>query len=372
MLLDEVAKDLVHATSELLDGRIVNIMNPEGVIIASTQPERIGTFHKGARDAALSGEPVSIRPDEVSQYSGAREGYNMPLRVGGSIVGVVGIYGEPSEIRYLAHMVEVYTEKYYQLESLLRPQYAQGALRSMVLGKLLDGSEKSVSDAQTLMKSRNFCLQYPVSVVLVSSPDASLLSGEQADAEILRWKEQELLHETEDLWGLIDGGIVLLLSDAPMRKLREFPTDLRLNGSLPAKNAREIQAAYRQTLILDSFTDSSRNLLDDPNTRIRYMLRQMAIENEDLPENLLVKLRAMFPPDEQETLLQTAQCYYHCGKSVTQASEKLFVHKNTLLYRLHKLWDALGLSDSADFQRELTIRLLLEYTYGKQGPRALK
>ena len=132
MLLEELAEDLVSATSGLLDGRIINIMNPDGIIIASTQPERIGTFHKGARDAAVSGKPVSIRPDQIQEYSGAREGYNMPLRVGGNIIGVVGIYGEPSEIRYLAHLVEVYTEKYYQLEALIRPQYAQGALKSIL------------------------------------------------------------------------------------------------------------------------------------------------------------------------------------------------------------------------------------------------
>ena len=91
MLLEELAEDLVSATSGLLDGRIINIMNPDGIIIASTQPERIGTFHKGARDAAVSGKPVSIRPDQIQEYSGAREGYNMPLRVGGNIIGVVGI-----------------------------------------------------------------------------------------------------------------------------------------------------------------------------------------------------------------------------------------------------------------------------------------
>ena len=45
MLLEELAEDLVSATSGLLDGRIINIMNPDGIIIASTQPERIGTFH---------------------------------------------------------------------------------------------------------------------------------------------------------------------------------------------------------------------------------------------------------------------------------------------------------------------------------------
>lgn len=222
MLLEELAEDLVSATSGLLDGRIINIMNPDGIIIASTQPERIGTFHKGARDAAVSGKPVSIRPDQIQEYSGAREGYNMPLRVGGNIIGVVGIYGEPSEIRYLAHLVEVYTEKYYQLEALIRPQYAQGALKSILLSKLLEGSAKSIAEAETLIKSRNLTLRYPVRVALLADNDGKNLTAQQAEVEFHRWESAGALSGTEDLWSLIDGRLILLLSDRPGRKAEEI------------------------------------------------------------------------------------------------------------------------------------------------------
>ena len=34
MLLEELAEDLVSATSGLLDGRIINIMNPDGIILS--------------------------------------------------------------------------------------------------------------------------------------------------------------------------------------------------------------------------------------------------------------------------------------------------------------------------------------------------
>ena len=40
--------------------------------------------------------------------------------------------------------------------------------------------------------------------------------------------------------------------------------------------------------------------------------------------------------------------------------------------RLHKLWSTLGVDDSGEFQQEFTVRLILEYYLGKQGPRALK
>lgn len=372
MLLEELAEDLVSATSGLLDGRIINIMNPDGIIIASTQPERIGTFHKGARDAAVSGMPVSIRPDQIQEYSGAREGYNMPLRVGGNIIGVVGIYGEPSEIRYLAHLVEVYTEKYYQLEALIRPQYAQGALKSILLSKLLEGSAKSIAEAETLIKSRNLTLRYPVRVALLADNDGKNLTAQQAEAEFHRWESAGALLGTEDLWSLIDGRLILLLSDRPGRKAEDVQTALRLNLSLPVQAPWEIQRAYQQVLLLDSFTDSGRNLLSNPDTRLRYMLRCTAVENQDFAEEMLARLDRNFSPAEQKSLLYTAQCYYACEKSVTRAAAQLYVHKNTLLYRLHKLWSTLGVDDSGEFQQEFTVRLILEYYLGKQGPRALK
>ena len=59
MLLESLAKELVRVTSELVGGRTINIMNTEGYIIASTEPERIGTFHQGALEAVRTGKAVN-------------------------------------------------------------------------------------------------------------------------------------------------------------------------------------------------------------------------------------------------------------------------------------------------------------------------
>ena len=39
------AQDFVEATSKLVKGRTINIMDRRGCIVASTEKERIGTFH---------------------------------------------------------------------------------------------------------------------------------------------------------------------------------------------------------------------------------------------------------------------------------------------------------------------------------------
>ena len=70
MLLDEVAKELVEVTSSVVGGRTINIMNTEGVIIASTEYDRIGSYHQGAREALRTGKVVNIRKDQLEQYRG--------------------------------------------------------------------------------------------------------------------------------------------------------------------------------------------------------------------------------------------------------------------------------------------------------------
>ena len=94
MLLEDMANEIVSFTSELVGGRTINVMNTDGIIVASTEKHRIGSFHQGALEAVRTGKPVAIRADQLAQYPGAKQGYNMPLRVNGAVIGVVGIFGE--------------------------------------------------------------------------------------------------------------------------------------------------------------------------------------------------------------------------------------------------------------------------------------
>ena len=102
MLLQPLAREMVEAVSGLVEGRTINLMDTKGIIVASSDPARVGSFHQGAMEAVRTGKMVNITKEQVPDYSGAREGCNMPLRVNGAIIGVVGIRGDPPEIQALA------------------------------------------------------------------------------------------------------------------------------------------------------------------------------------------------------------------------------------------------------------------------------
>ena len=94
---------LDHATAQrIVDramqviGHSVNVMTPDGIIIASGDPLRVGEVHQGARHVALRGEPLAVDADNAEQFSGVRHGVNVPITAGHQIVAVVGISGEPA------------------------------------------------------------------------------------------------------------------------------------------------------------------------------------------------------------------------------------------------------------------------------------
>lgn len=76
----------------------INIMNHEGIIIGSGTRERVGTVHQGAVKALATGTMVEVWQDGRFE----KKGTNEPIVIAGSRVGVIGISGNPDEVRPFA------------------------------------------------------------------------------------------------------------------------------------------------------------------------------------------------------------------------------------------------------------------------------
>lgn len=368
MLLEDLAKDLVEVTSRMIGGRTINIMNTDGVIIASTEHSRIGSTHQGACEVIQTGKPVIIEKDQVARYPGAKEGYNMPLRVNGSIIGVVGMYGEPTEIQDLAHLLEVYMTKCYQVEAMLTSRLAAGELRERVIRCLLTGSDSAIIDAKGLMESLPVALEFPVTVAVVSQRSGSAVLSEQQEKLTRTLTQRHLLRSAKDLWAIMDDRLVLFLSrpdpSAGKAQLLETLGEYRVSFGDPCEQLQEIRHAYHQAVILDAAVSAPVKDIVQLPIRCTYMLADTAAREHSFLEQLDQKLTLAFSSDERKMFLKTAQTYYDMDRSVGRAAAEVFIHKNTLQYRIRRLLDVLELTKCSPFQQEYIIRLLLEHQKG--------
>ena len=131
MRFDEIARDLVHTASRLLRGRIVNIMDTSGVIVASTDAHRIGTTHDGAREVVRTGRPVAIEKSDVAALSRRARGLQ-PSRCfsDNRLTAVVGVYGNPEEVRDSAYILQAYTEQFFRQKAIERQSRISDGLRA--------------------------------------------------------------------------------------------------------------------------------------------------------------------------------------------------------------------------------------------------
>ena len=98
-----LAAQVVNTVKDVC-GRDVNFINQYGIIFASTDPERVGTFHEIGHQAALTGETIEVRADD--NFHGTRMGINLPVYYNQTFMAVIGITGQPDEVRKYAHLAE--------------------------------------------------------------------------------------------------------------------------------------------------------------------------------------------------------------------------------------------------------------------------
>ena len=94
-----VAEQIVQAVKDVC-GHDINFIDASGKIFASTDRDRVGQFHEAGREAAKTGRTIEVR--SAAEYFGTQPGVNIPLIHAGETVAVIGITGEPDEVRKYA------------------------------------------------------------------------------------------------------------------------------------------------------------------------------------------------------------------------------------------------------------------------------
>ena len=100
MISKELAQRFIENVTRYTEYN-VNIMDGDGTIIASRDPERIGKYHEVAY-RIIKGKEDIIDTTGLRDFPNVLPGINMVINVDGVREGVVGVTGNPEEIRPVA------------------------------------------------------------------------------------------------------------------------------------------------------------------------------------------------------------------------------------------------------------------------------
>ncbi len=86
----------------------VQFMGEDGKIIATTQPERLGTIHEGAKKVmANKVDFAEITIETAEEMKGVLPGYTGPIELNGERIACIGITGNPKQTKPLQELAAV-------------------------------------------------------------------------------------------------------------------------------------------------------------------------------------------------------------------------------------------------------------------------
>ncbi|MBI6952152.1 sugar diacid recognition domain-containing protein [Pseudomonas sp. CCOS 191] len=332
----DLAQDIVDRAMAILPCN-VNVMDSQGLILGSGEAERINTRHEGAQLVLANGRIVELDVEAAKCLKGVQPGVNLPLMLDGRLIGVLGLTGDPQQLRTYGELVRMTAEmllaqRHLQVEQQWRRQRCDDLL-ALLLGGSGD-SPRLVDEARQLGLKPNLpriaCL-----FELRGGPPAEVLSA---------W----LMSRYPDSWCVSPARQSLLWCrpagvplDEPrlLERLQRHGWDVeRLALGSPAQSLEQLRRSYRRVRDLLAY---GREVLPDERllSLARYRLPALLWRhrNDDALDELLEPLQRIRAKDASGQLLLTLRAWCaHEGQSQACA-EALGIHRNSLRYRLERI-----------------------------------
>ena len=139
----------------------------------------------------------------------------------------------------------------------------------------------------------------------------------------------------------------------------EFYAKVSIGVSTVVDNIKDLAKAYKEAQValeVGKVFETEKSIVSYENLGIGRLIYQ-------LPTTLCeMFLQEVFKKGGLETLdretLQTIQAFFENNLNVSETSRKLFVHRNTLVYRLEKIRKLTGL-DLREFEHAITFKVAL-------------
>ncbi|OOF47062.1 CdaR family transcriptional regulator [Rodentibacter trehalosifermentans] len=346
----------------------VNVMNDDGVIIASGNPERLSQRHTGAVLVLRENRVVEVDQILAQKWNfEAQPGINLPIHYLGKPIGVVGISGEPMQVKQYAELVKMTAELIVEQHALLEQERWRHRYKEEFILQLLHGN-LSWQEIEQQAKFFSFDLTQSRVVILIkllhSNPDLLqnlinyLEQPEFAQDVAILSLDQVVVLKTQSISTALSQQIKTLLPKDYPKQDYKITVGASLNMPLSEQLPLSFQSA-QSTLAYGMKHHPRKNLYQFEEYRLPVLLTDLSSSWQG--KELLKPLAPLFAK-ENVTLYKTLQQYFFANCDLHLTAEKLFIHPNTLRYRLAKLEQLTGLYfNRIDDVLSLYLGTLLEY-----------
>ncbi|PIW60321.1 sugar diacid recognition domain-containing protein [Shewanella sp. CG12_big_fil_rev_8_21_14_0_65_47_15] len=377
VLDQQIAKQIVSRTMKII-GHNINVMNGQGVILGSGDPKRIGSTHEGALLAIAQNRNVEISQEVASGLHGVKPGINLPLHYQGQIIGVVGITGDPSELTHYGELLKMTAEMIVEQANLQDKLQWENRQREEFILQLIKAQTADDEQLYRWAKQLEIDISLPrvaaiieisekhrQPIVETNNPVNKLSGAEQSnDGQNPRVSEtlKQVLHllqnpDRGNLIAMTSMSQLVILKPAFLdgkqwdpelenqridKLLQRLPAQMDLNFKIalghffPEKGgiARSYQTA-QETLALGKQLNAEGNKYLFEDYSLQVLLA--GLKHDWRGQALATPYQQLTKADKNGQLRKTLAAYITHFGDAQQCANALFIHRNTLRYRLDKI-----------------------------------
>ncbi|MEM5770282.1 MAG: sugar diacid recognition domain-containing protein, partial [Bacillota bacterium] len=323
----------------------------------SIDEARIGSYHEGAYQIVVH-KLDKLIITENDKLRGARPGLNYPIIMQGKIIGVLGITGKYAEIvdsaRIIKRMTELYLQNAYNTE---QKQFGRN-VRNRYFDEWINGDVKNIT-AEFIDRGRalGFDITIPRRFMDCSVYSPTLDSGmknmqriESAEESITQYISSL---DRNNLYFKSGASLILAVSETSDDGLHHIAQQLI--------SVVETKYALKLAIGIDSSAESFTNAKNSYmcarianhacmrthkwDVRFYHDLRMELLIDDVHDATKLEFIHSLFSNYSQKEIIDAIillENYYETDGSVFLTAERLYLHKNTLQYRLKKIAEHTG------------------------------
>ncbi|MDH2927729.1 CdaR family transcriptional regulator [Lonepinella koalarum] len=358
----KLAQKIVQRTMDIIDCNI-NIMDAKGRIIASGDADRIGEIHDGALLALSQGRIVDIHDAVTHSLHGVRPGINLPLRLDGQIIGVIGLTGEPTSLKEFGKLVCMAAEMMLEQARLSELLAQDSRLKEELILDLIHSNGISTNSREWANRL-SIDLSIP-RIACIIEIDSDQLGLENTNVELQNLQQLLKTPRKNDLVAVLSLTELVILKSAlnhygrwdikdHIKQLEQLITHINKNTRLHVRIAIGHYFPKENNNIFLSFHTAKTTLQIGksrlPNQQIyNYQDLVLPVLLDQLKDGwqkqeLERPLKKLYLMDNNGLLIKTLSSWFEHNMQTITTAKALYIHRNTLEYRLNKICELTGLN----------------------------
>lgn len=389
MILEQIAQTIVENTSKIIDYPI-SITDKKGHIIGSTDPNRIGGYHKVSIDVLKKNQPVCYSTEDIKRLENVLPGVATPIVFNNQSIGVLGIVGEPEEVKRYALLVKSHVEMLFNESFKKEMVVLETKTLDTLVHYLLQYDEKE--DSQHIVRYGKMlgydfsidrvCMIIDINFLSLNLPnrgDLDKLSFQHLQQELIQNVKYHFVDHKQDIISLLtleqfiimkaintaSHNVFMKTIEHKLHKLNQFlKKKFDSSASIAIGNAKSGIMGIKE-----SYENAMKTMLAGKRTSISPQIYQyndwqitLELVTKELTPFMMDKLHScianLIDYDNFDTLSSTFIAYCKYNMNLSETARNLFIHRNSLVYRLEKIAELTSLNP-ANFEHCLLLCLAI-------------